>query len=193
MLFGVILSMICCGLIGFGIYFFTKMALGKKPESLDKIMYMIAPYGLAICMYYYIFHLREVDIAAAFVGFGTMNVILDIITNVILPAALLSILFVSFQMIQNIGWRFFVITILSFFLLAWLDITYKALDFSRNFGAAIRTDFPIVQWSASVFIALLVIAVSEHRRKGEKVVEAEVEAAPGETTEETAKEAKFPE
>lgn len=168
MIFGIIISVICCGLILAGLVMITRNSIGKKPELIDRITYIIAPYGLAICLYYYIFFWKNVDIAMAFSGLGNFNVFADILINIILPAAILSFLFISFQAVRNIGWRVFTITLLAFFLLAWLNIIWKTIDYNQSFGSAARPGFPIVQWSSAVFIALLVIAVFERRRKGER-------------------------
>ncbi|GEM_PF-2528618 len=165
MLFGVILSVICCGLILTGLIMITRNSIGRKPELLDRITYIIAPYGLAICMYYYIFFWRDVDIAAAFAGFAGMNIILDIVLNILIPAAILSFLFISFMAVRNIGWRIFTITFLAFFLLAWLNIVWLALDYSRNYSTSYKLGFPIVQWSGAVFVALLAFAVFERKRR----------------------------
>lgn len=177
MIFGIIISVVCCGLILTGLIMITRNSIGKKPELIDRITYIIAPYGLAICLYYYIFFWKNVDIGVAFSGLGSINVFADILVNIILPAAILSFLFISFQAFRNIGWRVFTITLLTFFLLAWLNIIWKAIDFNQSFNGS-RPGFPIVQWSSAVFIALLVIAVFERKRKGERVSEPENKETP---------------
>lgn len=163
-MFGIFLSIFCCGVIGAGLFLNTRTALGKNPEAIDRILFMVAPYGLAVCVYYYIFFLRGVEMATVLSGSNSMGVIADILINVLLPAALLTLLFISFQMIKHVGWRIFSITVLTFFIIAWLHIIWLSIEYSRNYSAAVRPGFPIVQWSIAVFVALIVVTFTERKR-----------------------------
>lgn len=164
MIFGIILSVICCFLILGALLKITQEARGKSPDWIDNVIYIVAPYGLAISAFYYVFFLRDIDMANVFAGFNSQNIFIDIILNIILPAAVLSFLCISYRVIAKVGWQFFVITALGFILLSWLYIISLTARFSSVEAPALKPEFPIVQWSCAVFVTALVIAVFERRR-----------------------------
>jgi hypothetical protein len=165
MIFGIILSVICCFLILYALLRIIQEARGKNADWRDNVIYIIAPIGLAVSAFYYIFFLRQVDLANVFVGFGSLNIFLDIILNIILPAAVLSFLCISYRVIMKVGWHFFIITALGFILLSWLYIISLTARLSSGYAPSVRPEFPIVQWSCAVFIVALVVAVYERRRE----------------------------
>jgi len=167
MVFGIILSIICCVLLLVALIKITLEARGKNADWSTNVIYFIAPYGLAISVFYYVFFWRAIDLAEMFAGFNTFNIFVDIIFNVILPAAILTALVLSYRMLDKVGWQFFIIAALLFILLCWLYVIIEVIGFSGMHSAGIKPPFPIVQWSCAVFIAALIVAISERRYKAE--------------------------
>ncbi len=166
MIFGIILSLIGCTLVGAGLYFIARDAFGKSPEPLDKVIYVISPYGLAASLFYYVFFWRDVDLTAIFAGFNSMGILADIFVNILIPFIILAGLFLSYFIIQNVWWRFFITMALVFILQTWLDIVWLTFDYSRSHSTPVKPGFPIVQWSCAVFIVALVSAVFMRKRNG---------------------------
>jgi len=164
MIFGIVLSVICCFLILGALLKITQESRGKNPDWRDNVIYIIAPYGLAISAFYYIFFWREVDMVSLFAGFNSQNIIVDVILNIILPASVLTFLTISYRVISKVGWQFFIITALGFILLSWLYIIALTARAPRSFSG-IKPEFPIVQWSCAVFLTALAIAIFERRRE----------------------------
>ncbi len=161
--FGVIFAAICCCLIPIAVIRNISDTLNKKPKWYEVVIYVVAPVGVAIGTYYYIFFVRDFDVAAAFTKSGSTSVLSDLIIDFLIPTVILSGLFISYQLYKNVCWHFFVITLLGFLFLSWAYIIYETILFSQDFGPAQNPEFPNVLWAIAVFVSGLIVALFEMR------------------------------
>jgi hypothetical protein len=162
---GIFLSAICCILIGITLYFFSRDVISNKPVQWKKAIYLLAPYGLAISAYYYIFALHHDGTFNPFEDYASMSLVPDIILNIVLPVAILGFLVLSFRMTDKIILKLGIIIVLSFILFFWIDVFTDAISHARMRNTSVDRAYPLIQWSAAVFIVALAIAVMDPRSR----------------------------
>lgn len=165
MSFGVIFASLCCCMILIASIRNIIHTVGKKPELNEYVIYAIAPAGVAIGIFYYIFFVREVDVVQLFTGYTSINVWLDLVISFVLPTIILSALFVSYHLIKNAILHFIIITSQCFILMAWALIIWNTVYLSQDFGPAQNPEFPNTLWSISVIVTFLIVALFERHQK----------------------------
>ena len=161
--FGVIFAAACCCLIPIAAVRNVYDTLKNKPKWYEIVIYIVAPIGVAIGTYYYVFFVRQLDVVAIFSGDESPSVWSDLIFSFLIPTIILSGLFISYHLIKNVTWHFFVLTALGFIFLSWSYIIYETILYSQDFGPAQNPEFPNVLWAIAVFISGLIVALFEMR------------------------------